>query len=67
VSNDVKAQPVRLLDVFVFGPMMVYGGTKVQGPQWLRWGLVGLGVGTSLYNAHNYMEVERRQRRKKRS
>lgn len=60
-TDDVKAQPVRLLDVFVFGPLMVYAGTKVR-RRWLKWSMIGLGAGTSLYNLRNYQTVARRQR-----
>jgi hypothetical protein len=59
--EDVKAQPVRLADVFVFGPLMIYSGLGKATPNWLRVGMVIIGAGTIVYNLYNYFEVERRK------
>lgn len=58
--GDVKAQPIRVLDVFVIGPMMVAGGLAIKDAPVLRAGLIAAGIGTIAYNARNYAEVERR-------
>lgn len=51
-----KGQNVRLLDVFVIGPLMIYGGvTKSNLPKLLRFGLATIGVGTIFYNGRNYL------------
>jgi hypothetical protein len=60
-TGDIKAQPVRLADVLVFGPLMVYSGLGKNPPKWVKLGLVVVGVGTILYNLHNWMQVRREQ------
>lgn len=60
--GDVKAQPVRMADVLIFGPLMIYSGLGKATPNWLRAGMVIIGVGTIVYNLANYFEVERRKR-----
>ena len=57
-----KPQAVRLADIAVFGPMMIYSGLNKKMPRWLRWGIVIVGVGTIVYNFHYYM-VNRAQQR----
>lgn len=59
--GEIKAQPVRMADVFVFGPMMIYTALGRKSPPWLRVGMLILGVGTIAYNLYNYFEVERRK------
>jgi len=62
-DRDVKAQPVRLLDVFVLGPLMLYGAHLVpKRHRLVRAGLAVTGIGTIVCNAANYAEVERRRR-----
>ena len=57
--GDIKAQGVRMADVLVFGPLMIYSGLGKATPMWVRTGMVIIGVGTILYNLANYMTVER--------
>lgn len=58
----VKAQWVRLADVFVIGPVMVYFGARAyHEPLWLRALMVGLGAGTIIYNGRNYVAVARHE------
>lgn len=60
LEDDVKAQSVRVADVLVVGPLMLAGARA-----WYRsnpWGglaLGVLGVATIIYNAGNYMRVEK--------
>ncbi|NIT36980.1 MAG: hypothetical protein GTN49_10865 [candidate division Zixibacteria bacterium] len=58
--EEVKAQPIRMADVLVFGPLMIYSGLGRATPNWLRVGMVIIGAGTILYNLANYFEIERR-------
>lgn len=51
----MKTQTIRLLDVFVFGPVIIYAGTQRTLPGWLRAALVVIGTGTIVYNGINYM------------
>ncbi len=63
-AGDIKAQPIRVLDVFVVGPIMVWAGLKLQGRHPLGGGsLALLGVSTILYNGANYNTVESERRR----
>jgi len=56
----MKAQQVRLFDIFVLGPLMVWGGWKLQGEYPLAGQTLLLGgVGTVLYNGRNYMRIQR--------
>lgn len=59
--GDVKAQGVRLADVFIFGPLMLYAGLGRETPQWLKLGMILLGAGTIIYNLVNFMEISKRQ------
>lgn len=51
----VKSQRVRLLDVVVIGPLMIWGGVKVGG--WGGTALAIFGATTMAYNARNYARV----------
>lgn len=62
LASDVKSQPVRIADVLVFGPLMIYSGLGKATPKWVRTGMVIIGVGTIVYNLVNYFEVEKRKR-----
>lgn len=56
-----KAQPVRLLDVFVLGPAMALGGAQLLGrSRPLGTLLVTAGVLTVAYNGANYLRTRRR-------
>ncbi len=59
-----KTQTIRLLDVFVIGPVMVWGGMKLQRRHPLGGGALALfGVSTVLYNWANYATVESERKR----
>lgn len=53
-----KAQWVRIADVLLIGPLMVYGGLELrrQSPL-LGLVLAALGVSTVAYNARNYVRI----------
>jgi hypothetical protein len=56
INALVKTQAVRVADVLLIGPLMVYGATKMpRGPAALVLGLFGLG--TILFNGVNYLRV----------
>lgn len=55
----MKSQTVRLIDVFLLGPGMIYAGTRPSNlPPWLRLFLVGTGIATIAYNGHNYRVLQ---------
>jgi len=51
----MKTQTIRLLDVFLIGPVMIAGGLKIKSI--LGTTLTIFGILTMIYNARNYMEV----------
>jgi hypothetical protein len=60
-QSDIKAQPVRIMDVFVLGPAMVLSTGYISDPVLRAVMMVG-GIGTIAYNASNYFAIKRRSR-----
>jgi len=51
----MKTQPIRLLDVFFLGPVMLWAGLqKTSLPQFARSTLMIGGIATIVYNWRNY-------------
>jgi len=63
MDPEVKSQPVRLLDVFFIGPLMIWGGLALndQGHPYAGPVLALLGLTTIIYNARNHEIVRLRQ------
>lgn len=56
----MKSQDVRLVDVFLLGPFMMWAGWEESGlPAWARTVLFVSGVATVYYNGRNYLMIER--------
>ena len=54
-----KAQSVRLYDVFLLGPFMIWAATQSKPlPRWAKATLFVSGVATIIYNLNNYGRVE---------
>lgn len=53
---DSNVQLVRLADVFLIGPFIIYAGTRKELPQNIRFGLIAVGIGTIVYNGYNYIK-----------
>lgn len=54
-----KAQPVRLADVLLIGPFLIYAGARKSTlPTWVRVGLGVTGAATIAYNARNYVSTQ---------
>lgn len=61
----MKGQTVRLWDVFLIGPLMLWGGGKLMPEYPVAGGLLAvLGAGTIVYNGGNYLKVEKRRGRR---
>jgi len=56
VEEVSKSQNIRLIDVFVLAPIMIYAGTFKTLPMWIRVSLIGMGVATAVYNGKNFLE-----------
>lgn len=59
--NHVKSQTVRLLDVFLYGPFLMYASTTKKLTSTTRIGLVSLGIGTIIYNWVNYVKIQKQE------
>lgn len=51
-----NVQLVRLADVFVIGPFLIYAGTQKELPKNIKAGLIAIGIGTIFYNGYNYLK-----------
>lgn len=56
-----KSQLVRLLDVFVFGPLMIAAATEQEKP-YFKAALMAVGIGTIIYNGANYLTTARKEK-----
>lgn len=54
-----KTQAIRLFDVYVLGPAMVYAGLTGRVPRWMQWLAVVGGILAVTYNSANYARLER--------
>ena len=54
-----RYQSVRLMDVFVLAPAMVYASTYKQIPDYVRIILFISGVCTLIFNGRNYLDIEK--------
>ena len=55
-------QEIRLLDVFLLGPTMIYASTSKSLPDFIRIVLFVSGVATITFNGKNYLEIEKNKR-----
>jgi hypothetical protein len=52
-----KSQEIRLIDVFIISPFLIYYGLKAgRIPQTAKDIMVVLGILTGIYNGKNYLE-----------
>lgn len=66
MTGELKAQTVRLADVFFIGPLMTWGGYKLLREYRLPGVALGaLGILTVLYNGSNYLRVESERRQER--
>ena len=56
IEEIKKSQFVRLWDVFVLGPAMIYIGSTGKLKEWEKMLLIGAGIGTVWYNGRNYLK-----------
>ena len=60
-NNVGKTQDIRLLDIFVLGPAIMYAGLAKKPPVILSIFMVLTGIGTIAYNSYNYFRQQRRR------
>jgi hypothetical protein len=51
-----NVQDIRLIDVFVLGPFLMYVGMKKELSLPIRLTLLGFGAATIIYNGNNYLK-----------
>lgn len=55
---DVKGQGIRLVDVFLLGPFMIWYGVKSEDvPEAARFAMIAAGFGTILFNGVNLLRM----------
>ena len=56
MTRGDKSQGIRLVDVFLLGPFMIWFGIMAEAmPTWSRVLMVLFGVATIYYNGRNYL------------
>jgi len=56
----VKTQTIRLIDVFVLGPLMIASAQQATTlPDWQRSALALTGLATIVYNGINFLRAQR--------
>jgi hypothetical protein len=53
----MNVQTVRLIDVFVIAPILIYAGGQKSISEPLRYAILTIGVATLFYNGHNYLKA----------
>lgn len=54
--DEGKAQWVRLADILIVGPYMIYAASEIRSP-WFRRGLTLLGLATIVYNGAHWWRL----------
>ena len=53
---QIDKQHIRLVDVFLIAPFLIYTSTLKNNSQLVRFSLLVLGVSTFVYNGINYLK-----------
>ena len=57
IKEYQKSQAVRLYDVFLLAPFLLYVGYKAKGlSKFQKYGVYFIGITTILYNGRNYLK-----------
>ena len=60
VTEIQKSQNIRLLDVFIIAPILIYAGSQKNLPKPLRISLYTIGIATAYYNGRNYLKNKKK-------
>lgn len=55
----MKTQSIRILDVFLIGPLMILAGMNKKPKPALQKSMIALGFLTIIYNAKNFLKHEK--------
>ena len=58
----LDVQNVRIADVFVVAPFLIYTATMKHSPKWVRASLLFLGLATLGYNGYHFIEEQKRRK-----
>jgi hypothetical protein len=58
----MDVQTIRLIDVFVIAPILIYASTQDRISKPTRYAILAIGVATLIYNGHNYLKVKKDER-----
>jgi hypothetical protein len=53
----MDVQTVRLIDVFVIAPILIYASGEERLSKPMRVAILGIGLATLFYNGHNYLKA----------
>lgn len=64
MQKEIKAQPLRLWDVFILAPMLVYAGTrKTKLTPRVKNFLVMSAISIAAYELKNFLEIKQREKK----
>jgi hypothetical protein len=58
----MDVQTIRLIDVFVIAPILIYASTQERISKPTRYALLAIGIATFVYNGDNYLKVKKDER-----
>ena len=59
ITEYEKSQLIRLVDVFVLAPYLIYAANRFPMPKIHKQIITTIGVATLIYNGNNYLKNER--------
>lgn len=54
-ESIISKQNMRLIDIFIISPFLIYASTLKKNPNWVKYSLITLGITTLLYNGIDYL------------
>lgn len=61
LKDAEQKQLVRVFDVFIFSPLLLYIASRGTLTKWMRYTLVFLAVGTIIYNGYYFLKYRKEQ------
>jgi hypothetical protein len=55
----MDVQTIRLIDVFVIAPILIFASTQDRIGKPTRYAILAIGIATLVYNGHNYLKVKK--------
>lgn len=61
IDKIISKQNVRLVDVFVVAPILIYSSTLKHSPNWIRASLLLIGIATLGYNGYHFLDEAKKK------